>query len=285
MSGWSGSISAGLEDNWQIAKANSLWGTPSGPGRAVEAGDDVLLWMSKAGWLVHCRATTRAREPRSLAEVPWPDPERYRYIFGIEVVSEPTVPIAMTGTDGAALADFPTAGLRGFRSLTDAGLRGLLELFGGGDSGVEETLRRILREQHFDLPPGYDERERAHREIALRRGQQRFRQRLVEAYGGVCCVTGSSVSAILEAAHIRPYRGPRTNDVTNGLLLRADIHTLFDLHLVTVLPAGRVRTAPDLGTSEYGSLDGGVILHPTTREFRPDMNALEEHNDFCVWLE
>ncbi|MEO2018753.1 MAG: HNH endonuclease signature motif containing protein [Fuerstiella sp.] len=42
--------------------------------------------------------------------------------------------------------------------------------------------------------------------------------------------------AVLEAAHIRPYRRPEDNDVQNGLLLRADIHTLFDLNLLGIEP-------------------------------------------------
>lgn len=285
MSGWVAAISVGLEQNWDIAKAHSLWGTAARPGQAVEAGDDVFFWLSGAGWLAHGRATTAAREPRNTAEVPWPNPTRYRYIFGLDVVSEPATPIDMTGAEATTLAGLQsTIRLGQFPRLTEASRLKLMTLFGGGESDLEDVLERLVRQQDFAVPPGYDDRDRAHRQIALRRGQQRFRQRLVEAYGGVCCVTRSSVGAVLEAAHIRPYRGPRTNDVRNGLLLRADIHTLFDLHLVTVLPAGRVRTAPDLAASEYADLDGGVISHPTAREFRPDMNALEEHNDFCDWL-
>ncbi len=51
-----------------------------------------------------------------------------------------------------------------------------------------------------------------------------------------CVVTGCTVIAVLEAAHIRPYRRPEDNDVKNGLLLRADIHTLFDLNLLGIEP-------------------------------------------------
>jgi hypothetical protein len=49
-------------------------------------------------------------------------------------------------------------------------------------------------------------------------------------------VTGCPLLDIVEAAHIKPYRGPEDNDPSNGLLLRADIHTLFDLLLLSVNP-------------------------------------------------
>ncbi|WP_200883691.1 HNH endonuclease [Archangium violaceum] len=52
------------------------------------------------------------------------------------------------------------------------------------------------------------------------------------AYGGRCALTDCEEPRVLEAAHIFPYHGPQTNHVTNGLLLRADLHVLFDLGLL-----------------------------------------------------
>jgi putative restriction endonuclease len=49
-------------------------------------------------------------------------------------------------------------------------------------------------------------------------------------------VTGCELEALLEAAHIAPYRNASHNDLSNGLLLRADIHTLFDLYLMRIDP-------------------------------------------------
>jgi hypothetical protein len=77
------------------------------------------------------------------------------------------------------------------------------------------------------LDDDYDARLRVVRQIVARRGQARFRAALLEAYIGRCAVTGFDAAPALEGAHLRPYRGPESNDVTNGLLLRADIHTLF----------------------------------------------------------
>ena len=62
---------------------------------------------------------------------------------------------------------------------------------------------------------------------------------LLEAHSGRCAVAGFDAAAALEGAHLRPYLGPGSNAVTNGLLLRADIHTLFDLGLLAPDPMTR----------------------------------------------
>ena len=79
-----------------------------------------------------------------------------------------------------------------------------------------------------------DERKRSLRRVVVREGQDRFRSAVLSAYGGRCAITGTSVSQALEAAHIRPYRGAHTNHVSNGLLLRADLHRMWDAGLLAV---------------------------------------------------
>src|SRR5262249_25256052 len=81
-----------------------------------------------------------------------------------------------------------------------------------------------------------DRREVIWQQIRARRGRQQCRDALRKRYGGRCLVTGSRVAAVLEAAHIDPYRGDEENHAGNGLLLRADIHTLFDLDLLGIEP-------------------------------------------------
>lgn len=69
--------------------------------------------------------------------------------------------------------------------------------------------------------------------------QKKFRQELLDYYNSHCCISGCSVETVLEAAHIKPYAlcddGEEGNR-ENGLLLRADIHTLFDLNLIQINP-------------------------------------------------
>jgi hypothetical protein len=86
----------------------------------------------------------------------------------------------------------------------------------------------------FDPKNVKDGRERILGSIAQRRGQKAFRDNLIAIYDGKCAVTGCSIRDVLEAAHIHPYRGPDTNHPANGLLLRSDLHTLFDCGLVVV---------------------------------------------------
>lgn len=119
----------------------------------------------------------------------------------------------------------------------------------------------------FDPNHQSDARERQLRAIAVRRGQQRFRRELIRAYEGRCVVTGCTVEAVLEAAHILPYRGDHTNHADNGLLLRADIHTLFDLGLLSIEPVGRelrVNLDESLLQSEYADLHGDRLELPST---------------------
>ncbi len=131
---------------------------------------------------------------------------------------------------------------------------------GDPDSGTEP-----------DFPGG---RERVLASITARRGQRAFRQALLRAYGGRCAVTETSAEAVLEAAHIRPYDGPATNCTSNGLLLRADIHTLFDLDLLRIGPDGRVTVDAILREATYRDLDGRTIRYPEQRGDRPDPTAL-----------
>lgn len=123
----------------------------------------------------------------------------------------------------------------------------------------------------FDLAAAAGMPERVRREIIQRRGQRSFRQALMMAYGRSCQVTEYTGEPALETAHIYPYSegGEYTNDPRNGLLLRADIHVLFDLGLVKVAPESLiVRIMAPLAGSSYAAFDGtvlrtGAVLQPS----------------------
>jgi hypothetical protein len=115
------------------------------------------------------------------------------------------------------------------------------------------------------------------REIVQRRGQHKFRKSLIAAYDGHCAITGCSVSPLLEAAHITPYLGPETNAVTNGLLLRADIHTLWDLGLIAVDPKDRtVWVSAEITDATYQALTGASLRLPLDLTQWPSTAALEQ---------
>lgn len=90
----------------------------------------------------------------------------------------------------------------------------------------------------------------------IRDGQTDFRKRLIEHYGAVCMVTGTAHAAVIDAAHITPYNGTSTNALSNGLLLRKDIHALFDAGLLAVSPSLVISVSSTLSDACYRDLDG-----------------------------
>lgn len=133
----------------------------------------------------------------------------------------------------------------------------------------------------FDANDDTEAREKTQATITLRRGQPKFRRQLLVAYSGRCAITGCDVKDVLEAAHIKPHLGEHTDVVTNGLLLRADIHTLFDLHLIRINPLNlMVEVAPEV-ISGYGDYDGTPLLVPAWAQMRPDGEALSRHFKDC----
>lgn len=123
-----------------------------------------------------------------------------------------------------------------------------------------------------------DARKKIHSAIVLRQGQGEFRKKLIEAYNGCCAITGANAEQALEAAHIISYKGEQTNHITNGLLLRADIHTLFDLGLIAIdTKTMAVVIAPSLFNTTYKELLGKPLLLPKNKKYLPSIEALELH--------
>jgi putative restriction endonuclease len=119
-----------------------------------------------------------------------------------------------------------------------------------------------------------------------------FRAQLFDAYGRRCALTGENTLPALDAAHIVPFANASgTHEVSNGLLLRADFHRLFDNGLVTVEPtasaddaAYRIRVSPRISElwfngKAYYRLDGQPLATvPERAEWRPDPDKLRWHN-------
>jgi hypothetical protein len=104
-----------------------------------------------------------------------------------------------------------------------------------------------------------DERQLVRRAIKLRRGQKKFREKLLENMSQ-CAVTGCGLVDILEAAHIDAYRNDAHNNVQNGLILRSDIHTLFDLNLLAINPKTfEVALAEHINDDYYSKIKGNKL--------------------------
>ena len=128
-----------------------------------------------------------------------------------------------------------------------------------------------------DYTPQYALRE-------VRQGQGTFRVEVTDAYHRQCAVSRERSLPVLEAAHIIEWSDTHTNDVTNGILLRADIHKLFDAGYVTIDPDGyrfvvskRLKEDYDNG-KEYYLLHGTHILLPEDPNAWPNMERIKSHN-------
>lgn len=119
--------------------------------------------------------------------------------------------------------------------------------------GMEDDLSLSdINQRELALPGG-------HVRILTRArlGQREFRSRLIERFGLVCAITGEQPPEVLDAAHLYSYAEVGTHDEHGGLLLRRDVHSLFDRGLIMVEPTtGRVRVARTVVPFvDYGSLD------------------------------
>lgn len=170
-------------------------------------------------------------------------------------------------------------------------LRSLMaKLFPSADDlFVQAALGKTLTPLDADSPPAIepdsqylpwegDQRELVLRAIRARRGQAKFRKKLIESHGGKCMITGCALLDLLEAAHIQPYKGAPDNDIRNGLLLRADLHTLFDLNLMAIDPS-TFEVAFSTGAREagYGHLHGLKLV--LAGELAPSKAALQRRWD------
>lgn len=118
-----------------------------------------------------------------------------------------------------------------------------------------------------------------------RLGQGAFRVLVTDAYQRCCAITGEKTLPVLEAAHIRPYALQGPHRVSNGILLRSDLHKLFDLGYVTVTPDLRVEVSPKLKTEwqngrEYYAHHGEPLrVQPPDSGSLPSRKFLAWHNE------
>lgn len=122
--------------------------------------------------------------------------------------------------------------------------------------------------------------------VRPRLGQGAFRVMVTDAYNRKCAITGERTLPALEAAHIKPFAIGGSHNPQNGLLLRRDLHALFDTGYVTVTPdfkfhvSGKIKEEFENGRHYY-ALDGQQITTPTLSNWTPDTAALKWHNEEC----
>lgn len=117
-----------------------------------------------------------------------------------------------------------------------------------------------------------------------RLGQGAFRLLVTDAYERRCAVTGEKTLPVLEAAHIKPYSMQGPHCVSNGILMRSDLHKLFDQGYVTVTPELRLEVSPRLKTDwqngrEYYAHHGRPLrVQPSDPASQPSREFLAWHN-------
>lgn len=117
-----------------------------------------------------------------------------------------------------------------------------------------------------------------------RLGQGSFRLIVTDSYQRRCAFTNSPVLHVLEAAHIRPYSSGGTHAPSNGILLRQDLHTLFDRGYMTVTASHHIEVSPRIkeefhNGKEYYALHGQMMSLPEYGDRRPSAEFLKWHNE------
>lgn len=162
------------------------------------------------------------------------------------------------------------------RPLDWAAFSAVLEARGAGHAIHRVTARLDITwapapALHVTLPPGF-----RHEVVRVRRGQREFREHLLAAQGSNCAFTGRAPERVLDAGHLYRYAELGTHFAHGGLMLRRDIHRLFDDGLLAVEPTRlRIDVAPDLAVfPQYHQLHDG---HLTLRLRDEQVEWLDKH--------
>ncbi len=151
----------------------------------------------------------------------------------------------------------------------DGPIMATLEYNGDDFAAFEEDRRRYVSARRVE-----------------REGQAQFRKALMEAYDGRCACTGCNVKETLQAAHIINYRGNQSNVVINGILLRADMHLLYDSSLISVDPdTYRICTSIRLRGTGYVRFESEELILPRDKSLYPSEKCLAVHYDKFLRLE
>jgi putative restriction endonuclease len=116
-----------------------------------------------------------------------------------------------------------------------------------------------------------------------RLGQGSFRVLVTDAYARRCAITNERTLPALDAAHIKPYSEDGLHVVSNGILMRRDLHALFDKGYITITPSMTVEVSRRIKEEfengrDYYRHHGGIISLPSDPANRPSSEYLEWHN-------
>lgn len=265
---------------WEGATISVLHPTKlrGGPGREIVPGDLLVIWThedpeyGKGQGLTATATAGLVTDRGETLDV---------VLRGVELV-RPHVRLndQPRGSSGSALLDF----LKGnrhrrtievndedisqfWKTIGDAERQRQARIAAYAQSRPRTAEEDALEDDAEQIAEGF---ERRFASVEARPQQAAFRLALIRLYGARCLVSGDRVEAVIEAAHIVPFSEAVEfrNDIGNGLLLRADMHTLFDKALISIRPVdGRVVIASPLRGTSYENLEGRLVRHKAKREF------------------
>lgn len=119
----------------------------------------------------------------------------------------------------------------------------------------------------------------------VRLGQGAFRVLIMDAYSKKCAITGEKTLPVLEAAHIKPYAQSGSHVTSNGILLRSDMHKLFDSGYLTITTdykvevSGRIKSEFENGKEYYQYHGANLALVPSREIDKPNSQYISWHNE------
>ena len=156
----------------------------------------------------------------------------------------------------------------------------------GDGREIWQRVESLLRASRQGAQPIEEPQPRYGEPVAVlpRLGQGSFRLIVTDSYERRCAFTNSPVLHMLEAAHIRPYSSGGTHAPSNGILLRQDLHTLFDRGYMTVTPNHQIEISSRIkeefhNGKEYYALHGQNMRLPDYGDRRPSPDSLKWHNE------
>jgi len=154
---------------------------------------------------------------------------------------------------------------------------------GLGNKSIQTAIKPIAKKKgefSFTLPQcayipvQIDERSFSTSRVGRRSKQDEFRSKLFKFYGEKCMISGCDVPIAIEASHICPYRGEKDNHPENGVLLRRDLHTLYDRNLIGIEPNElRITLSKSIKDSVYRPYDAQALTFDGTN-IKPSKPAL-----------
>ena len=251
-------------------------------GSAPAVGDRIYVWVIESGKNSHGRGLTAIADVDDVGE----DSDGYRLATSnIQLLSNPlSFDRAFAHAPGAKILNaLNKYRLERIWRVTEDDREVLEELiaYTGGIQGSyhKDPIAEALERKKDEIEGELQQRKQAW--IKPRPEQAEFRKQSVERHSGRCVFTGNGVKEALEAAHVIPHTGAAEFErPENNLLLRRDIHALFDLFLISIdADSGKIVISPDLNGSPYEDLRGKAVDHKLAT------SALEFHyQKFCEMI-